>query len=118
MSQFDDSGYKTFMAGEALTKGVLVFFSSGNVIMTDKAEQPIGVVRNVAASGAQVTVALLSKAGTIQCKAAGAFSQGAVVYGQDDGTIDDVATSSQIQIGVALEAATAAGDIIEVLPLS
>jgi predicted RecA/RadA family phage recombinase len=60
-------------------------------------------------------VDLLSKAGTILCKAAGAFSAGAVVYGRASGLVDDISTSSAIKIGTALEAATAANDLVEVM---
>jgi len=61
-------------------------------------------------------VRLRSAQGTIKCKASGAFSSGAILYGRANGLVDDIATSSAVRVGVALEAATAANDIIEVLP--
>ena len=53
--------------------------------------------------------------GTIKMVAAGAITAFAVVYGADDGKIDDTANPNPI--GITLEAATADGDLIEVLRL-
>lgn len=54
--------------------------------------------------------------GSRKIEAAGAFSAGAYLYGAADGKIDD-AVSGEVQ-GIALEAASADGDIIEMLPWS
>jgi len=121
MSVLEDTGYRSFVPNGAIDKFILVKLSADNTVSAaGLAEEPIGVVVDESyASGAgseSVTVALLSKGGTIKCVAANAITRGAIVYGRASGKIDDVSTSSAIQIGVALEAATATGDIIEVLP--
>lgn len=53
--------------------------------------------------------------GTVKMVAAGAITQYARVYGAASGKIDDAAAG--VPIGIALEAATAAEDLIEVLRL-
>jgi len=118
MSQYVETATKTFTAGAAISKHILVYLSSEVLQVAGLATQPIGTTENATfASGDLVSVRLLSAQGTIQCVASGTFSQGALVYGRADGKIDDISTSSAVKIGMALEAATASGDIIEVLPL-
>jgi len=53
--------------------------------------------------------------GTVKMHAAGPITQYARVYGAAGGMVDDAAAG--VPIGIALEAATAAGDLIEVLRL-
>lgn len=117
MSQQVDTNTKAFTAGAAIAKNILVKLASGKLAVAGLAEQPIGVTQHETfADGDVVSVELLSRAGTLKCTAAAAVTQGAVVYGRAAGKVDDVSTSSAVKIGVALEAATAAGDIIEVMP--
>lgn len=116
MSQFNDSGYKAFEAGGALGVGILVKFSSGKLAAAGLGEEWIGVTTQQAfASGDIVTVALRSKQGTYKMAASGAFSQGAIVYGRASGKVDDISTTSAIRAGMAMEAATAANDLVEVM---
>lgn len=118
MSQHVETRSKSFVAGGEIAQWILVKLSSGKLAVAGLAEEPIGVIEAAAfADGDVRSVTLLSCQGTIKCVAAGPFSQGAVVYGRALGKVDDVATSSAVRIGIALEAATAAGDIVEVLPL-
>jgi ElaB/YqjD/DUF883 family membrane-anchored ribosome-binding protein len=64
------------------------------------------------AAGEAITVALLNKPGTFEVEAAGAFAQGAALYGAALGKVDDVvAGRSQF---VALQASTGAGCAIHV----
>ncbi|HUU94907.1 MAG TPA: capsid cement protein [Phycisphaerae bacterium] len=111
-----DTGSKVFPAAGALGQGVLVK-TPGALAAAGLAEQPIGVMKHATFAAGPGTVDLLSKQGTLLCKAAGAFSAGAIVYGRASGLVDDVATSSAVAIGVALDAATAANDLVEVMPL-
>lgn len=69
----------------------------------------------VSGVGAQeyAPVVLRNAPGTVKMVAASAFSALATVYGAADGTIDDVVNANPI--GVALQAATATGDYVEVL---
>ena len=117
MSQIVETSTKCFTAGTAIGVGVLVKLSSSKLAVAGLADQPVGVMEEASfADGDLRSVRLLSAKGTIKCKAAAAVSEGAVVYGRADGLVDDDSSSSAIQIGVALEAASAKNDLIEVLP--
>lgn len=113
-----DGNVGSFTAAAAIGKGVLVKLSAaGTVDIAALGENPIGVAEEPAfAAGDRIAVRYRSAAGTIKCKASGAFAVGAVVYGRAAGLIDDISTTSAIKIGTALEAATAANDLVEVLP--
>lgn len=112
------SEFPTFTAGEALLPKRRVKVESGTVIdpvevvYADAGEQHIGVTGNEStADGDAVSVQPMNATGTYEGTAAGAFSRGATLYGAADGKIDDTATGSAI--GVALEAATADGDVVQ-----
>ena len=116
MSQMLDGNYKAFTAGGALGIFTLVKLTSGVLSLAALGEEFIGVLMQEAfAAGDVCNVRLRSGSGTCKMKASGAFSQGAVVYGRASGLIDDISTTSAIRAGIALEAATAANDIVEVL---
>jgi len=113
-----DRGYRSFEAITSLNAYTLVKVSTGDAITAcDETEQPVGVLHQAAAQGDEVLVALLSKVGTVRIKTAGAITRGTRVYGVDDGLVADAVGSSRVCIGIALEAATAAGDVVEVMPL-
>ncbi len=112
----NDSGIRTFTAGEALAANRLVKLSAANtVVYADAGELAIGVTRTVAANGATVAVFLLGgKPGTIVVTAAGNITVNALVYPAADGEID--AVSAGQAVGVALNAGSD-GALVEVLPL-
>ncbi len=118
MSQgYVDTNYKAMTAGAAIGVHILVKVASDKAEIAGLADVPVGtLVEQAFADGDVVSVALLSKAGTLKCVAAAAVAQGAKVYCRAAGKVDDVATSSAVLVGVAMEAAGAAGDIIEVMP--
>jgi hypothetical protein len=109
----------TFKAGEALLQYRRVKIESGTtstppeVVYADAGEQAIGEVMRDTADGALVAVRIFAWE-TKEGRAADSFSIGASLYSAADGSISD--TSSGSAIGIALEAATAAGDIVEYLP--
>jgi hypothetical protein len=70
------------------------------------------IVSGLGASG-YAPVLVANAMGTCKMVAAGAITQYATVYGAASGQIDD--TVNENPIGIALEAATASGDYIEVL---
>jgi len=81
----------------------------------------LGTLHNrhiVSGLGASANAAVIAwnAAGTRKMVAAGALSVFDVVYGAEGGKVDDTANANPI--GVALEAATADGDYIEVLPIA
>lgn len=118
MTQQTDNGFKTFTAGEALAAFRRVYISAADTVSyADATHNGIGVVQEAAASGDQVTVKLEQNSpGTMKMVAAGAVTALATVYGTADGKIDDGAGQGPA-VGIALEAATADADIIEVLPI-
>ena len=46
-----------------------------------------------------------------------ALAAGALVYSETDGKVQDTAQATSYLVGIALEAATADGDVIEVMPV-
>ena len=74
----------------------------------------IGVNQYLVAAGKDCAVKQYGAGETIEMVAAGAFAVGATIYGAAAGKVDDV--SSGTAIGIAMEAATADGDIVEILP--
>lgn len=116
MRDYNNSGVRNFDAAEAIPRHRLVKYgSAGTITLADLGEDAIGVSEAEAfASGENIGVRLINKAGTVALEANGAFAVNAVIYGTANGRVDDVATSA-VKIGRALTAATAAGDIVEVL---
>ena len=110
----------TLTAGEALTAKSRVKIETGTtttppeVVFADQGEQAIGVVEYAVADGDLVPVRMIMWGGTLEGIANDTFSIGATLYAHDHGEISD--TSSGSAIGIALEAATAASDIVEYMP--
>jgi hypothetical protein len=103
----------TYVAGEALVGFRRVKLNSSRaVVYSDAGEEWIGITTEAVANGNNVGVRLKNGPGTFKMMAAGAYSILAVLYGADDGKVDDVA--SGLPVGRALEAATADGDVAEV----
>lgn len=117
MSQFNDSGLKAFEASAAIAQYARVTVAADGTIAQSAAnEKGIGVARVAAfAAGEVITVKLWSKSGTMKMLAGGAIASGAAVNGIADGKIDDSGAVGSYDVGIALEAATADGDVIEVL---
>lgn len=110
----------TFTTGAAVAAKRLVKLSSSEVIhntVTDT-DNPIGISEYPAADGDNVLVRLLSEAGSLEMTAAGVISADADVYAGANGKIQSLPSGvgDYKKIGIALEAATADGDIIEILP--
>ena len=60
----------------------------------------------------------MSVGGARKFVAAGAFAVGADIYGAAGGKVDDAAGTANVPIGMALEAASGDGSIVEVLLIS
>jgi hypothetical protein len=116
MSQQINGPEITRQAGEDLIAFRRVKISGSTVMYQDAGDQGIGVVQAAVdySENANACIRLDSVAGTSKMMVSGAISAGANVYPDDDGKI--TATINGTCIGKALEAATADGDIIEVLP--
>lgn len=117
---FIDGPKKTFTAGEALAAKRRVKIESGTttdppeVVYADAGEDFIGVTEYAVADGALVSVRMNSAPGTFECECTvgSAIARGTTVYGAADGKVSD--TSSGTAQGIAMEAASASGDIIEI----
>ena len=115
MDKRSENGNITLTAGGPIAKGEFVKFSAGNVVKcTAATDVAIGVALDgAAAAGDIVPVAVLgSFTGTVQIKAAGAIAQGAEVTPQ--GKEQTSGGTTELICGRALEAAAAAGDMIEI----
>jgi predicted RecA/RadA family phage recombinase len=113
----NDSGFRAFPVGaSALTAGTRVSLSSGLAVAAGAPNaSALGVAIGDAPANGIVTVKLNTAGGTHEIKAGGVISAGAAVYPAASGKILAAQTSSNNAIGIALEAATADGDVIEVV---
>jgi hypothetical protein len=119
MSQETKDATISLTAGEALVPYRRVKLDASGYAVYADSEPAIGITQAAAASGAQVAVRLLNGAGTFKMVASAAVTARVPVYGTADGKVDDTATEPKGHpVGVALEAATADGDVIEVLVLA
>ncbi len=111
------NGIKTFVAGEALAAFRRVKLSAGTVVYADQADSDgfIGWTYEATASGGHAGVILKTRGRTIKAVASEALAAGATCYAAADGKVAD--TESGNAVCVALDAATADGSVIEVLPL-
>lgn len=106
---------RTFEAGGAIAQDLrVVLGSGGTVTVAGAADREVGTaVRPSFASGENIAVDLASLEGTSVVVASGAIAIGASVYGAASGKVGTTDTGSPV--GVALTAAAADGDRIEVL---
>lgn len=116
MSQQNDNGIKTFRAGVAIGQFVRVKLVSGVLQIAGAGEVGIGITQAEAfAANDPIAVKLWSAPGTFKMIASAAITSGAEVKPMASGKCDDSGTD--LSLGVALEAASANGDIIEVVPV-
>jgi hypothetical protein len=114
----NSTGYRTFQAtNSALATSVRVKVDSNGLISAASATDPwIGVtVCDIAASD-YGTIKLRNASGTMLVTASAAISRGSRLYPTANGKVDDAAGTGVFTGLVALEAATADGDIIEAAP--
>lgn len=117
MSQREDSGFKTFEADAAITIYDRVKFESdGKITTAGLAERDIGTAQQAAfAAGDKITVKLNTAAGTHKVRVSEAVAAGAILYTESTGEVQDTDQATAFVWGVALEAATAADDVIEAM---
>lgn len=117
MSQYTDGNTKAFVADEAIAVNLRVKLDAdGRVTTAGLTDKEIGTAITPAfAAGDVITVQLRTAAGTVKMVAIEALAVGAAVYTETDGKVQDTAQATSFLIGTALEAATADGDVIEVL---
>jgi hypothetical protein len=113
------SGFRTFLAAADLTRGARVRVdSNGSVVLAGVTNgQCIGSVEGDITSGQYISVRLANATGTAEYIASGAIAVGAVVFPAANGKVGSASASANTAVGIALEASSADGDIIEVMPL-
>jgi hypothetical protein len=119
MSQYNDSGVKSFIASEAIPLYARVKIGNDQrIAKAGLAEKEIGTALSRAfAAGDVVPVKLRTAPGTHKMIAIEAMAIGATVYTETDGKVQDTAQATAFQIGTVVDAVapTADGDIVEVL---
>jgi hypothetical protein len=106
---FNESGKRTFTAGEDLLARRLVKIESGTVtdppevVYADAGNDAIGVTEYAVADGDLVSIKLLNHPGTfeIECDVNSAIARGTALYVGNNGVVTDASSGSAI--GVALE---------------
>lgn len=117
---WNDYGIGTFTAAADLDEGLRVEFDgNGEMVKAPVDSLGIGVTRLPQKAGEEIAVAFWNKPGTHHMTAADAFDVGQPVYAAADGEVCalPVAAGDYIKVGVALEPAAEAGDIVEILPV-
>ena len=117
MSQYFDTNTKTFECDEAIAQYARVKLDGdGKITTAALTDKEIGTATEATfAAGEVVAVRLRTATGTHKMIAVEALAAGATVYTETAGKVQDTAQATAFQIGTALEAATADGDVIEVL---
>lgn len=114
----NSTGFRTFTASFAGLKGQRVRLNASGVVeLADHVNGAgIGTLESDCAAGEPVTVNLFAPR-TYEAIAAGPCAFGALLYPAADGRVSASPTSSNTPSFRALESATGAGDLIEVLPI-
>ena len=115
MSQYVETPTRAFAAAAIRAQFLRVYLSTGTLTTAGAANPSIGTqeIASVAATDV-VPVRLRTAQGTRKCVASEAITAGASVYAAASGK---VASSGTIIEGIALEAATANNDVIEVMDI-
>ena len=114
MSQFNDTGFGTVVLSATVPMFARVTAAGALAGATD---QDVGVTLKAGVSGDTVGVAYLSKSGTHKAIIASSATKGAKVYTAASGKVNDVQATGAFLRGILLEAASADGDIVEILPV-
>jgi len=112
MSQFVETATRADTAAGAVGKYLRVK-TTGAVAVAGALDQAFGTMNVECLAAGPCTVRLKGAPGTRKMVAAAAVTSGAFVYGAASGKISSVANGNVV--GIALEAATANNDIIEVM---
>lgn len=114
MSQQFETGIRPDIAAGALGLHLRVK-TTGALALAGITDREIGTIVKQTFANLDVTaVSLVNKPGTVKMVAAGAISKNALVFTAASGKVDATASTAFL-IGIAMEAAGADGDVIEVL---
>ena len=117
MAEMNATGHKSFTTSAAVAQWARVKLEAGGTVVTaGLAEKEIGVAtREAFASGDIIDVQMVSAPGTVKMIAIEALAVAAPVYTETSGKVQDTAQATSYLVGIALNAAAADGDIVEVL---
>ncbi len=120
MSQQNNSGWASFKAAGAIPAHARVTISAAGVVdVAGLTDTGIGTAEHPAiAAGADVRVKLWSAPGTHKVIASEAFAVAAPLYTESDGEVQDTAQATSFPIGIAVEAAGADQDVVEMVPIT
>lgn len=111
MSQYNDTGYGTIVLSATVAQYLRVT-AAGGVAAANA--QDVGTARERGVSGDTVGLVYANKQGTVKMVASKAITAGTKVYGAAGGKVSDVHATGSFLRGIAMEAATADNDVIEV----
>lgn len=116
MSQYVDGKFKSYLGTSSISAHLRVYLASATTVTTAGADNAgMGTIETPStATNGPCTVRLWNSEGTRKVVANAAISAGALVFAAASGK---VGASGSVPLAIALEAATADGDIIEVQPL-
>jgi hypothetical protein len=116
MGQYVHGGNRAFPVGASNISKYMRVKTITGLVVANAADLELGVVRDFAvANAAGVDVILRTVEGTMPMVANGVIAAGGTVYSAAAGKVGGATTSGASVIGIALNAAAADGDIIEVL---
>lgn len=116
MASFVDTNTKAFTAGAAIGQYLRVVLSSGKLAAASASQQMLGTLEDASFADLDVrTVRLRTASGTRKMVASEAITAGNPVYAAASGK---VAADGSVMEGIALEASSNDGDIIEVMTAS
>lgn len=115
MSQYNDTGYGTVTLSATVAQHLRVTPAGAVGVLTTP---PFGTAMQRGVSGEAIDVAFANKQGSAKMVASKAIAAGVKVYSTAAGKVTDTFASTGFIEGIALEAATADLDVIEVLRVS
>lgn len=123
MSQANQGFWLSRLASADLSthryKAMKLAASNGvNIVTNGAADVVIGFLQNKPTSGKAASIAVGGGSGTCKAMAAAAIAEGALVKVDNNGKIVTGGGGGDRNWGIALEAAGADGDVIEILPIA
>jgi hypothetical protein len=117
MAQYNEFRERSFKAGADLSAKQYFFVkldtTQNQVVLATSATAVFGILKNAPKSG-EVANVVMPQEGTMKVVAAGVIALGAYVTSDSSGKAVSTTTNKDICMGIALQAAAADGDIIEI----
>jgi hypothetical protein len=111
MSQYNDTGYGTILLSATIPQHARVTAAGA---LANATTQHVGTARVAGVSGDTVGLVYANKQGTTKMIAGAAITAGVKVYTAANGKVSSTQATGAFLCGIAMEAASADGNIIEV----